>query len=90
MPSQTIRQLLENLAHQAYLDAHAPGYTKLRPNNKKYLDEAEAAIDAKFREALGEKKDNKAYFTPTSYVGGWNARGDQALARWQGDEENNA
>lgn len=39
-----IDEILAVLAHQVYLNAHSPGYTKLTPKNQKFLKEAHKAI----------------------------------------------
>lgn len=51
-----LNEIVDVLAHQVYLSAHAPGYTKLAPQNQKYLKEAKQAILALIAKADKEAR----------------------------------
>jgi len=79
--SQTIREILESVRKGGYYDAipeeRKPDYAD--------VDVAETAINAKFKEALGEKIDMNAEDDLLhSYHVGWNQAIDQAIASWGG------
>ena len=55
--NERLDEILRSLAHQAYLTAHAPGYTKLDGRTyKTAVDEAKQAINSLFKELVAEAK----------------------------------
>lgn len=55
--NERLDEILRSLAHQAYLTAHAPGYTKLDGRTyKTAVDEAKQAITSLIKELVAEAR----------------------------------
>ena len=58
--NEILDEILRSLAHQAYLTAHAPGYTKLDGRTyKTAVDEAKQAITSLIKELVADAKPRK-------------------------------
>lgn len=77
--TKTIKSTIEELAHSAYLTAHAPGYTKMDGRTyKKAVDQALAEIEDLIEQAYDKTPRIDKYKVGDEYINGYDA-GVEAL-----------